>query len=263
MAGSDQSKNLAGMFQMINAPISEMGAAGNQYVDTFRRSMAPRADMNDSASLLRYADWARRNGYDDEAKQYMVLGASQQKLEGEKAYKDQIATGTEKLRGLYRQLARAKATPNADPRVITGIETQINTIQTTLNEAGAASIYGVANAGSIAGQEITSEMLSQERAAVELRSLKRIWWRLKLKQISLSLRVTHCQRVLCLILTMKPISVRCRKHRLLVTGSGLTNHGRPETRLSRQQTKSRMSWLLMVKCRLSFKIWKKKGRHYQ
>ena len=42
MAGSDQSKNLSGMFQMINAPISEMGKAGNQYVETFRRSMAPK-----------------------------------------------------------------------------------------------------------------------------------------------------------------------------------------------------------------------------
>ena len=85
MPGSDQSKNLAGMFQMINAPISEMGNAGNQYVDTFRRSTAPKPDMNDSASLLRYADWARRNGYEDEARQYMALGYKQKEKEAQEA----------------------------------------------------------------------------------------------------------------------------------------------------------------------------------
>ncbi|NDB66170.1 MAG: hypothetical protein EB168_10990, partial [Euryarchaeota archaeon] len=72
------------MLGSIGDTLGKMGDPGNQYVDTFRRSMAPKADMNDSASLLNYADWARRNGYDEEAKQYMVLGASQQKLEGEK-----------------------------------------------------------------------------------------------------------------------------------------------------------------------------------
>ena len=166
-----QAANLSGMLGSIGDTLGKMGDTGNQYVNTFRRLQAPKTDMNDSASLLAYADWARRNGYDDEAKQYMVLGASQQKLEGEKAYKDQLATGTEKLRGLYGQLARAKATPNADPNAVTGIQAQIDTVEATLNEAGAASIYGVANAGSVAGQTVTSEMLAQQRTAVEMDKL--------------------------------------------------------------------------------------------
>ena len=140
-----QAANLSGMLTSIGDTLGSMGDVGNQYVDTFRRQMAPEADMNDSASLLRYADWARRNGYDDEAKQYMVLGASQQKLEGEKAYKDQLATGTEKLRGLYGQLATVKATPNADPNAIAGIEAQINSIEADpFNKGGlyiAATMY--------------------------------------------------------------------------------------------------------------------------
>ena len=171
MAGRSQASNLSGMLTSIGDTLGKMGDPGNQYVDTFRRLQAPEADMNDSASLLNYADWARRNGYDDEAKQYMVLGASQQKLEGEKAYKDQLAVGTEKLRGLYGQLSKVKAMPNADPNAIAGLEAQINTIETTLNEAGASNIYGVANAGSLAGQALTSEMLAQERAALESRKL--------------------------------------------------------------------------------------------
>ena len=64
--------------------------------------------MNDSASLLTYADWARRNGYDDEAKQYMVLGYNQKKVE-ERAYKTSVATGTEKLRKTKEAVARVNA----------------------------------------------------------------------------------------------------------------------------------------------------------
>lgn len=85
MAGSDQSRSSLGMFQMINDSISGMGNAGNQYVDTFRRSTAPKPDMNDSESLLRYADWARRNGYEDEARQYMALGYKQKEKEEREA----------------------------------------------------------------------------------------------------------------------------------------------------------------------------------
>ena len=153
MAGSDQSKNLSGMFNQINAPISEMGAAGNQYVDTFRRSMAPRANMNDSASLLKYADWARRNGYDEEAKQYMVLGAGQQKVEQEKAYTTSVATGTEKLRGIRgniagvnQEIARQEAAGVVNPDLLDARDTLNNQLTTTvssLNAMGTASNYGI------------------------------------------------------------------------------------------------------------------------
>ena len=104
--GRSQASNLSGMLGSIGDTLGEMGNTGNQYVDTFRRSMAPQADMNDSASLLSYADWARRNGYDEEAKQYMVLGASQQKAEQQKSYKTSVATGTEKLRKTKAAVAR-------------------------------------------------------------------------------------------------------------------------------------------------------------
>ena len=81
MPGQNQAPNLSGMFQQINAGIAGMGDAGNNYVDAFRRSMAPKIDMNDSASLLRYSQWARRNGYENEARQYMALGYKQKEKE--------------------------------------------------------------------------------------------------------------------------------------------------------------------------------------
>jgi hypothetical protein len=73
---------------------------------------------------------------------------------------------------LYGQLAKVKATPNADANAITALEAQISTVESNLNEAGASSIYGVANAGSLAGQTVSAEMLAAERAALEGRKLE-------------------------------------------------------------------------------------------
>ena len=70
MPGQNQAPNLSGMFQQINAPLSQMGDAGNMYVETLRRSFAPEVNMNDSESLARYAEYARRNNYKDEAQQF-------------------------------------------------------------------------------------------------------------------------------------------------------------------------------------------------
>ena len=88
-----QAANLSGMLTSIGDTLGSMGDTGNQYVDTFRRLQAPEADMNDSASLLRYADWARRNGYDDEAKQYMALGYRQKEKEALEAKESRSRMG--------------------------------------------------------------------------------------------------------------------------------------------------------------------------
>jgi len=106
MAGSSQAGNLTGMLGNLADSVGKMGEAGNQYVDTFRRLQAPDVDMNDSASLLNYADYARRNGYDEEAKQYMVLGSRQKEKEVQEAkdaakagvMRDAINTGSEAMK---------------------------------------------------------------------------------------------------------------------------------------------------------------------
>jgi len=85
MAGRNNAMNLTGMLSQMNDAISGFGEAGNQYVDTFRRSTAPKPDMGDSKSLLQYAEWARRNGYEEEARQYLALGQRQKEKEAQEA----------------------------------------------------------------------------------------------------------------------------------------------------------------------------------
>jgi hypothetical protein len=166
-----QAANLSGLLSDIGGTLGKMGEPGQQYVDTFRRLQAPDVDMNDADSLLNYANYARRNGYDEEAKQYMVLGAQQQKVEGKKSYTDQLAVGSEKLRKLHAQRNVVVSNPQADPSALAAIDAQITTIENTLNESGASNIYGTATDGAIASQSAVTSILAQEKAALEQRNL--------------------------------------------------------------------------------------------
>ena len=85
MVGRSQASNLSGMLTSIGDTIGEMGGAGNQYIDTLRRTMAPTPKMDDSTSLTEYAKWARRNGYDEEADRYMALAYKQKEVEKQEA----------------------------------------------------------------------------------------------------------------------------------------------------------------------------------
>ena len=181
MAGRSQASDLSGMLGSIGDTLGKMGDTGNQYVDTFRRLQAPEADMNDSASLLRYADWARRNGYDDEAKQYMVLGASQQKVEQEKSYKTSVATGTEKIRQLRsklgtldQQIAQQESLGVPNPSLLTAkdqLELELSGTIESLNAMGNASNYGIGNEGAEAVRGIETEELAAQRASIEMEKL--------------------------------------------------------------------------------------------
>ena len=85
MAGTSQASNLTGMLGRIAGTVGEMGEPGRQYIDTFRRTMAPTPKMDDSTSLTEYAKWARRNGYDEEADRYMLLAYRQKEVEKQEA----------------------------------------------------------------------------------------------------------------------------------------------------------------------------------
>ena len=80
-----QAANLSGLLSDIGGTLGKMGEPGQQYVDTFRRLQAPDVDMNDADSLLNYANYARRNGYDDEAREYMALNYKQKEKEAQEA----------------------------------------------------------------------------------------------------------------------------------------------------------------------------------
>jgi len=80
-----QAANLSGLLSDIGGTLGKMGEPGQQYVDTFRRLQAPDLNTDDSNSIMNYAEWARRNGYDDEAKQYLALGYKQKEKEAQEA----------------------------------------------------------------------------------------------------------------------------------------------------------------------------------
>jgi len=177
-----QASNLSGLLTSIGDTAGKFGDTGQQYVKTLGRSFAPEPDMNDSASLLRYADWARRNGYDDEAKQYMVLGANQQKLEQKKAYKTSVATGTEKLRRtksavarVNEEIKRQEAAGVVNPATLEARDRLVSAYSQTADELdamGKASNYGVGNEGAEAVRAISAYEYEQEQQALQMANLR-------------------------------------------------------------------------------------------
>lgn len=85
MAGSDQSARLQGMLSQLADSFNGMGDAYNYAPNAIRNFTRPEVDNTSSRSILQYADWARRNGYDDEANQYMALGVRQKEKEVQEA----------------------------------------------------------------------------------------------------------------------------------------------------------------------------------
>ena len=181
MSGSDQSARLQGLLSGIAGTVGELGAGGDWTSNAIRTVnrpdfMAgsfgnPEFDMNNVDNLDAMANWASRNGYEDQAKQYMTLASGKREVQGKKQYADQLATNTEKLRGLYSQLGAVKGNPDADPSALAGIQNQITLVENAMNENGAANMYGVANAGSEAGRSAVSSMAAMEKAALESRKL--------------------------------------------------------------------------------------------
>ena len=170
-----QAANLTGLLSNIADTTGAMGEAGNGYVDTFRRTMAPDVDMNDAGSLLGYADWARRNGYDDEAKQYLALGYKRKAVEDEKSYKSGVAQGTEKLRGFDTSIAALEeAASGGDPNAQTALNKVIGarTLHIDgMNKAGSDSDFGAGNEGRQAEKLILAEATATEKAMLERESL--------------------------------------------------------------------------------------------
>ena len=166
-----RASNLTGLLGSIGDTIGEMGQPGEQYIDTFRRSMAPEADLDSSESLLNYSEWARRNGYDDEAEKYLALGYKQKAVEGEKNYKTRIATDTEKLRAFNTSVGRLEqAVSNGDM----GAEIALEKVKdakrqhiSAMNDFGAANDYGDGNEGGVAQRAYAAEVAAAEKAALE------------------------------------------------------------------------------------------------
>ncbi len=173
--GRSQAGNLSGLLGSIGDTIGEMGAPGEQYVDTFRRSMAPESDMNDADSLLNYADWAKRNGYEDEAKTYLALGYKQKAKQDEKAYKSTVAEGTQKLRGFNESIANLQvAAKEGDPAAEIALEKVMDARRQHIfgmNDYGKGNDYGIGDEGTKSSMALQAEVIAADKAALQRREL--------------------------------------------------------------------------------------------
>ena len=133
MAGRNVAPDLSGMFGQINEAIAS-DKTSSIYTDNFKRSMAPPIDMNDSESILRYSQWAKRNGYEEEARSYMALGYKQRERETQLA-KDK--TRAEVMADAYQRGSTAKSLAGkGDTRALTLNREALQAQLTAAREAG-------------------------------------------------------------------------------------------------------------------------------
>ena len=95
MAGQDQSARLQGLLSGIAGSVGELGAGGEWAGNAVRTAARPdfmagsfgnpEFDMNNVDNLNAMANWASRNGYEDQAKQYMALSYRQKEKEEQEA----------------------------------------------------------------------------------------------------------------------------------------------------------------------------------
>jgi hypothetical protein len=187
MAGKDESARLQGMLSEIAGTVGEMGAGRDWGANAIRQIARPdnqamfrgeEFKLDNSANLIKMGQWAERNGYEDKAKQYMALGASQQKVEQKKAYTTSVATGTEKLRGIRgniaginQEIARQEAAGVVNPDLLDArdaLTNQLNTTVSNLNAMGSASNYGNGAEGAEAMRSIDAYVYEQEKQDLEI-----------------------------------------------------------------------------------------------
>jgi hypothetical protein len=183
MAGTDQSARLQGLLSGIADSVGGLGAGGDWTSNAIRNIARPEIDTADSRSVMSYADWARRNGYADEASKYLTLGATLQNTEQKKAYGDQVATGSVQMRALRGRIAEmdSKIEEVGDPAdpmfsapglVVArdNLQGKLDTLISDINAAGESSRFGVADAGTKAYQAIVTEELATTKSALEMQT---------------------------------------------------------------------------------------------
>ena len=95
MAGQDQSARLQGLLSGIAGSVGELGAGGEWTSNAVRTAARPdfmagsfgnpEFDTNNVDNLDAMANWASRNGYEDQAKQYMALSYQLKEKEAQEA----------------------------------------------------------------------------------------------------------------------------------------------------------------------------------
>ena len=143
--------------------------AGYQYVDTFKRQMAPELDREDSTSLMNYSQWARRNGYDEEANRYENLGLERSKIEGKQSYKKGIQGMSQALDNI--NTARSQIGESKDPNDLLRLDALNQAHSSTverMNALGIESEYGTGREGAEAVARSAAAQVAAEEHAMKL-----------------------------------------------------------------------------------------------
>jgi hypothetical protein len=159
MIGRSQASNLSGMLTSIGDTIGEMGEPGKQYVDTFRRTMAPEIDTESSASMKEYALWARRNGYDDEAVRYENMAIERQKTEQMQQFKQANLKDSSIMRNIH-----GVDTSNFTDEQKAAVQKAYDLAEQRMNQRGADYEGGKGTEGS----DMTNVLLAEDAAQLKL-----------------------------------------------------------------------------------------------
>ena len=156
---SFRGSNLSGLLGSIGGTIGEMGQPGQQYIDTFRRSMAPKIDTESSQSMKDYSLWARRNGYDDEAVRYENMAIERQKVEGMQAFKKANLTDSSIMRKIHEI-----DTSQMSDKQVAALNEAYRLAEDRMNQRGADYEDGKGTEGS----DMTNVLLAEDAAKVKL-----------------------------------------------------------------------------------------------
>ena len=94
MAGRDESARLQGMLSDLAGTVGEMGAGRDWGANAIRQIARPdnqarfrgeKFGLDNSENLMKMAQWSERNGYEDQAKNYMALSYKQKEKEAQEA----------------------------------------------------------------------------------------------------------------------------------------------------------------------------------
>lgn len=143
--------------------------AGYQYVDTFKRQMAPELDREDSTSLMNYSQWARRNGYDEEANRYENLGLERSKIEGKQSYKKGMQGMSQALDNINN--ARSQIGESKDPNDLLRLDALNQAHSSTverMNALGIESEYGTGREGAEAVARSAAAQVAAEEHAMKI-----------------------------------------------------------------------------------------------
>ena len=168
MRAGSRAGNIAGLLSQIGETAGGTGA-GHQYVETFKRQMAPDLDREDSTSLMNYSQWARRNGYDEEANRYETLGLERAKVEGKQSYKKGMQGMTQALDNISS--AQAQIGESQDPTDLLRLDALRQAHASTverMNALGIESEHGTGREGAEAVARSAAARVAAEEHAMKI-----------------------------------------------------------------------------------------------